>query len=78
MKTKELLELSVSELTARKRELKDELFHLRIQKASGQLEKPSQLRALRKEIARVETILTQRRHAAGQDQKVKKAAVATK
>jgi len=64
MKNKEIRELSVPELVARSRELKDEMFHLRIQKASGQLEKPSQIRALRKEVARVETVLTQRKSTA--------------
>ena len=60
MKTTELRELSISELVARKRELKDELFHLRLQKASGQLEKPSQFRNLRKEVARIETLVSER------------------
>ena len=60
MNTIELRELSTSELVARKRELKDELFHLRLQKASGQLEKPSQFKNLRKEVARIETVITER------------------
>ena len=58
MKIKEIRDLTPSELTARKRELKMEMFHLRIQQQSGQLENPSQLRLLRREVARVETILT--------------------
>ena len=61
MKTEELRDLSRTELIARSRELKDELFHLRIKKAGGQLEDPSQIRKIRKEVARIETILTQRR-----------------
>ncbi|MDD5350713.1 MAG: 50S ribosomal protein L29 [Chthoniobacteraceae bacterium] len=60
MKIKEIKELSVEELQARKRELNKEAFHLRLQKQTGQLEKPSQIRSIRREIARVETILTQR------------------
>ena len=36
------------------------MFHLRLQQASGQLEKPSELRSLRREIARIETVLTQK------------------
>jgi large subunit ribosomal protein L29 len=64
MKIKEIRELSVHELGARKRELSEEIFHLRIQQQSGQLEKPSQLRTLRREIGRLETILTRKtRHA---------------
>jgi large subunit ribosomal protein L29 len=59
MKLKEIRELSQPEMVARVRELKDELFHLRVQKASGQLEKPSQLRSIRKEIAQIETVITQ-------------------
>ncbi len=60
MKLKEIQDLTSDELAARKRELREESFHLRIQQQSGQLEKPSQLRAIRREIARVETILTQK------------------
>jgi len=64
MKTKEINELSVNELIARGRELKDQLFHLRIQKVSGQVEKPSQFRLIRKDIARIETVLSAKRAAA--------------
>ena len=63
MKIKEIRELSVAELGARKREIKEEVFHLRMQQQGGQLEKPSQLTALRKEIARIETVLTQKSQA---------------
>ena len=52
------------ELAARKRELREESFHLRIQQQSGQLEKPSTLRAIRREIAQVETVLTEKSKAA--------------
>lgn len=41
MKTKEIAELSVDELRGRKRELRHEIFNLRLQQQSGQLEKPS-------------------------------------
>lgn len=58
MKINEIRELSQPELIARKRELKEEIFHLRLQQQGGQLEKPSRLRSARKEIARIETILT--------------------
>jgi large subunit ribosomal protein L29 len=60
MKTKEIRDLTRDELAARKRELREESFHLRIQQQSGQLEKPSQLRAIRREIARIETVLTEK------------------
>lgn len=61
MKIKELNDLSVAELEARKRELRQESFNLRIQQQSGQLEKPSRLRELRRDVARVETTLSKRR-----------------
>lgn len=60
MKIKEIKELSTEELAARKHELRQESFHLRLQQQSGQLEKPSQIRAIRREVARVETVLTQK------------------
>jgi len=64
MKIKELRSLSETELVARKNELKDELFRLRIQKSAGQVEKPHFFRTNRKEIAHIETILTERKNAA--------------
>ena len=64
MKIKEILELTQDELASRKRELREESFHLRIQQQSGQLENPSQLRAIRREVARIETVLTQKKKAA--------------
>lgn len=63
MKTKEIRELSINELSSRKRELSEEIFHLRLQQQSGQLEKPSQLRALRREIGRIETFGNQKARA---------------
>jgi len=63
MKINEIRELSLKELTDRKRELKEEIFNLRMQQQSGQLEKPSQLRELRREVARVETIATEKKRA---------------
>ena len=61
MELKEIREQSVQDLAARKHELREESFHLRIQQQSGQLEKPSQLRAIRREIARIETVLNQKK-----------------
>ena len=60
MELKEIREQSVQDLAARKHELREESFHLRIQQQSGQLEKPSQLRAIRREIARIETVLNEK------------------
>lgn len=61
MKIKELRELSVEELGARLRELRENTFRLRLQGKIGQLEKPSQIRATRREIARVQTLLSERK-----------------
>lgn len=63
-KTKDLRENSVDELASRRRELKEEALNLRVQKESGQLENPSRLRQLRREVARIETLLSEKRHAA--------------
>ncbi len=60
MKIKEIQELTAKELLARKRELKEEIFNLRIQQQSGQLEKPHLIRAARRNIARIETVLTRK------------------
>ena len=66
MKIKEIAELSIDELLTRKRDLRQESLHLRLQQQSGQLEQPSRLRFLRREVARVETILSHKqRNAAG-------------
>ena len=64
MKIKELREMSVDELGARKRELRQEMLNLRLQQQSGQLENPARLRTLRREVARIETLITQRTSAA--------------
>ena len=69
MKTKEIRELSKDELVTRKRDLRHEVFHLRMQQQSGQLEKPSQLRVIRREVARIETVLTEKNRKAKQDSK---------
>ncbi|MBI2929761.1 MAG: 50S ribosomal protein L29 [Verrucomicrobia bacterium] len=55
MKASEFKEMTAVELVAKSRDLRQELFNLRLQKASAQLEKPARLRTLRRDIARVET-----------------------
>jgi len=52
--------MSTDELLTKKRDLRQETLHLRLQQQSGQLEQPSRLRLLRRDVARVETVLTQR------------------
>ena len=61
MKFSELKDLTVQELAARGNDIRRELFNLRLQKASAQLEKSARLRTLRRDLARIETALTQRR-----------------
>ncbi len=64
MKIKEIRDLTVEELAGRRHKLREESFHLRIQQQSGQLEKPSELRAILREIARLQTVLNQKTKAA--------------
>jgi large subunit ribosomal protein L29 len=60
MKFKEISEMSSDELATKKRDLRLESLHLRLQQQSGQLEQPSRLRLLRRNVAQIETVLTQR------------------
>ncbi|MCY0887423.1 MAG: 50S ribosomal protein L29 [Alicyclobacillaceae bacterium] len=60
MKAKDFRELSSDEIVGRVDQLKDELFNLRFQHATGQLENPTRIRQVRKDIARAKTILRQR------------------
>lgn len=52
--------MSADELQTKKRDLRQESLHLRLQQQSGQLEQPSRLRLLRRQVAQVETALSQR------------------
>ncbi|HEX4083720.1 MAG TPA: 50S ribosomal protein L29 [Chthoniobacteraceae bacterium] len=61
MKIKEIRDLTEGELQTRRHELCKEQFHLRMQQQAGQLEKSSQIRSLRRDAARIETILSERR-----------------
>jgi large subunit ribosomal protein L29 len=60
MKIKEIVEMSMDELLTKRRDLRQESLHLRLQQQSGQLEQPSRLRLLRRDVARIETILSKR------------------
>ena len=60
MKMKEIIELSTDELLTKRRDLRQESLHLRLQQQSGQLEQPSRLRLLRRDVARIETVLSER------------------
>jgi len=61
MKMKDLKDMTLVELQARSRDLRQDLFNLRLQQASSRLEKPARLRTLRRDIARVETAISQTR-----------------
>jgi large subunit ribosomal protein L29 len=64
MKISELKDLTLTELAAKSRDLRQEMFNMRLQQASSQLEKPSRLRALRRDIARIETRMSELRNKA--------------
>jgi large subunit ribosomal protein L29 len=63
MKFSDIKDSTLEELSAKGRDLRQELFNLRLQQASAQLEKPSRLRQLRRDIARLETRASQLRNA---------------
>ncbi len=60
MKATEFRNLTKEELDQRREEMKKEMFNLRLQQTSGQLEKPSRIKELRRDLARVSTVMTQR------------------
>jgi len=60
VKAKDIRKLSTNELEAKLGELKEELFNLRFQLATGQLDNPMRISAVRKDIARVKTIMRER------------------
>ena len=60
MKASEIRELDVTELRTREKDLDDQLFRLRIQKSMGQLEAPTKVRDVRRDLARIKTILREK------------------
>ncbi|MBA4603177.1 50S ribosomal protein L29 [Thermoactinomyces mirandus] len=60
MKAKELIELTTAEIEQKLAQYKEELFNLRFQSVTGQLENPARLRQVRKDIARCKTVLRER------------------
>jgi large subunit ribosomal protein L29 len=56
MKTKELRDKSVDELQTRERDLSEQLYKLRFQRATGRMEAPSKVKQVRREIARIKTL----------------------
>jgi large subunit ribosomal protein L29 len=60
VKNKEIRDLTNEQILAKIEECKEELFNLRLSQATGNLEKPSRIRELRKQVARMKTILRER------------------
>ena len=60
MKAAEIRELTTDDLRARVKDLDDQIFRLRIQKSMGQLEAPAKVRGVRRDLARIKTILRER------------------
>jgi len=60
MKAAEIRELTVDDLRARVKDLDDQLFRMRIQKSMGQLEAPGKVRDIRRDLARINTILREK------------------
>ena len=63
MKVAEVRDLAVDELRQREKELDDQLFRLRIQKSMGQVEAAQKLKTLRRDLARVKTVLREKESA---------------
>jgi large subunit ribosomal protein L29 len=61
--TSELREKSVDELQSRERDLVEQLFKLRFQRATGRMESPAKMRQVRREIARIQTLLNEKARA---------------
>lgn len=57
MKPVELRNFSVDELKEKEKDFRVEIFNLKIQSATGKIEKPSRLRTLRRDVARIKTII---------------------
>ncbi len=66
MKAKEIRNLSTKEIEKKLRDTREEYLKLRLGKQAGQVEKPSELKALRRDIARMETILNEQPAAAAE------------
>lgn len=64
MRANELRELSFDDLEAKRRELQQEIFHLALRRATGQLENAMKVRQSRRDLARVETVLRERQMSA--------------
>ena len=64
MTSKEIRDLAPAEITTKLREISEQLLQLRMRRQTGQVEKTHELRTLRKDVARLETVLTQKKNQA--------------
>ncbi len=64
MKLSEIRELSINELLKRRRELREETFNLRLQQKAGQIENTARFRQIRREVARIETVIKEKKNKA--------------
>lgn len=64
MKAQELRELGMEELEQKAQDTRDELFSAKVKQATGQLENTAMLKALRRDVARIESVLGEKREAA--------------
>ena len=64
MTSKEIRDLSATEITTKSRELREQLLQLKLRKQTGQVEKTHELRTLRKDIARLETVANEKKQKA--------------
>jgi large subunit ribosomal protein L29 len=65
MKIKEIRDLGIDELLQKNRDLVEEFFKLRLRQASGQLDSPAMLGHIRKDIARIKTVLVEKEVGSG-------------
>ncbi|MDA8105260.1 MAG: 50S ribosomal protein L29 [Nitrospiraceae bacterium] len=61
MKVSELRESTIDELSLKEQDMRKELFNLRFQQATGEIENPMRIRSIRKDIARVLTVITEKK-----------------
>lgn len=66
MKPSELKELTIDDLIQKEQDIRKELFNLRFQQATGEIENPMRIRSVRKDLARVLTIISEKKKAAQQ------------
>ena len=67
MKTNEIRKMSTEDINKKIVELKDELFDLRMKQATASIEKPHRIRAARKDIARLKSVLSERKNEGGNE-----------